>query len=137
MLVMSIRWLQNVSSDTDYYIKKNYDQSSLLKVAADIKAARKELDELDLMIYEQMQLATKVIKYNEIRVNRNKSYKGNVEIYVGLYQILTIDGQRLDKSDLIYGSSKKFAGNEKKQAKEYAKELEAKYHCPVIWNNWK
>ena len=134
---MSIRYLQNVLSDTDYYINKCYDTKALLKISCDIKAARKELDELEMLIYNQYQCANLVIKYNEVRVRREKRYNDKVEIFVAVYEQYTLNGEKLDKSDFIYNTHKKFTGNEKKAAKEYAGKLQNDFKCPVIFINWK
>lgn len=134
---MSIRWLQNVLTDTDYYIKNCYDEKALLKISADIEKARQELKDLEMMIFEQVGKCSQVVEYKEIIVNRRKSYKGGIEItvYVNKYKLL--NGERLKKDESIYGTHKRFNGSEKKQAVAYANELKNQYHVNIIYENWR
>ena len=134
---MSIRYIQHVVNDPDYYINNCYDYESLLKVNKDIEKAKAELTELEKLLYNQIQQAVKVVKYKEIIIRRHKQYKGNIEITVYVNEYQTIDGKRLDKNDMVYATHKKFKGNEKKQAIEYANELKSKHHLTVIYDNWK
>ena len=115
---MSIRYIQHVLSDPDYYINNCYDYKSLIKVSADIERAKKELAELETLIYNQIQNAVRVVKYKEIIVRRHKQYKGNIEITVYLNEYSTLDGERLNKSEMVYSTLKKFRGNEKKKARK-------------------
>ena len=125
---MSIRYLKHVLEDPDYYINNCYDYESLLKVNKDIERAKQELAELEKLLYNQIQNAVKVVKYKEIIVRRHKQYKGNIEITVYVNEYQTIDGERLDKNNMVYSTHKKFKGNEKKQAVAYANELKDTCH---------
>lgn len=134
---MSIRYLKHVLEDPDYYINNCYDYESLLKVNKDIESAKREISELEKLIYNQIQQAVKVVKYREIIVRRHRQYRGNIEITVYINEYQTIDGERLKKNDMVYSTHKKFKGNEKKQAIAYANELKEKYHHPIVYDNWK
>lgn len=133
---MSIRWLKNVIDDKDYYIGKCCDKSSLLKINADIEQARNELKELERMIAERYVMIDRIIEYKEVILQRNKPYRGNVELVVYIRVFKTIDGQRLDKTEMVYGTHKRFKGNERKQAKAYADELSKANHCKIILENF-
>ena len=134
---MSIRYIQHVLSDPDYYINNNYDYESLLKVSKDINKAKEELAELEKLLYTQIQNAVKVVKYKDIIARREKKYKGNIELTVFVREYSMVDGVRLNKNNMIYGTHKSFKGNEKKQAIKYADELKDKYHLNIIYDNWK
>lgn len=134
---MSIRYIRNVIDDPDYYINNCYDYESLLKVNKDIELAKQELAELEKLLYNQIQNAVKVVKYKEIIVRRHKQYKGNIEITVYVNEYMTIDCERLDKNNMVYSTHKKFKGNEKKQALQYAEELKNQHHLKIIYDNWK
>lgn len=134
---MSIRYIQHAVNDPDYYINNCYDYESLLKVNKDIERAKQELAELEKLLYNQIQNAVKVVKYKEIIVRRHKQYKGNIEITVYVNEYMTIDGERLDKNNMVYSTHKKFKGNEKKQALQYAEELKNQYHLKIVYDNWK
>ena len=56
-------------------------------------------------------------------------------MYINEYK--TIDGERLNKNEMVYSTHKKFKGNEKKQAIAYANELKDKYHHTIVYDNWK
>ena len=134
---MSIRYLKHVLEDQDYYINNCYDYESLLKVNKDIESAKREIAELEKLIYNQIQQAVKVVKYREIIIRRHQQYRGNIEITVYINEYKTIDGERLNKNDMVYSTHKKFKGNEKKQAIAYANELKDKYHHPIVYDNWR
>lgn len=134
---MSIRYIQHVVNDPDYYINNCYDYESLLKVNKDIERAKQELAELEKLLYNQIQNAVKVVKYKEIIARRYKPYQGNIELTVFINEYMTIDGERLPKNEMVYSTHKKFKGNEKKQALQYAEELKNKHHLKIVYDNWK
>lgn len=133
---MSIRWLRNVIDDKDYYINNCCNKDSLLKINADIEQARKELKELEQLVAERYIMIDRIIEYKEVMFQRNKPYRGNVELVVYVRVFKTIDGQRLDKTEIVYGTHKKFKGNERKLAKAYADELSKANHCKIISENF-
>lgn len=134
---MSIRYLKHVLDEPDYYINNCYDYESLLKVNKDIESAKREIAELEKLIYNQIQQVVKVVKYREIIIRRYKPYQGNIELTVFINEYMSIDGDRLPKNEMVYSTHKKFKGTEKKLAIAYANELKDKYHHPIVYDNWK
>ena len=133
---MSLRYMDRILQDKDYYIINQYDIKDLLKLSTDINKAREELKELELLIYDQVQKASATVEYKEIIVNRRKAYKGNIEISVYLNTFKLLDNVRV-KSTMVYGTSKQFGGNEKKAALAYAETLRVKHNCKIDLINWK
>lgn len=129
---MSIRYMQMVLEDQDYYINNCYNEKDLLRINADILKAREELKELESKVATQYNKITQIIRYNEIIYNRRKCYKGGIELSVSVHTYLTLNGERLKKTEFIYGTNKTFNGNQRKLAEAYAKELKEKYHCNIV-----
>ena len=109
---MSIRYLKHVLEDQDYYINNCYDYESLLKVNKDIESAKREIAELEKLIYNQIQQAVKVVKYREIIIRRHQQYRDII------IPILDLEGVEIE----LCGSWIWVSGNTKEH-KDLFKEL--------------
>jgi len=134
---MSIRYLQRIIEDKEYYITNNWNENELFKIQADILKAREELKELEAEIAKQYNKTQQIVKYKEIIVSRHKPYRGNIEIIVHVNEFKMLDGVRLDKNEMIYKTHKKFQGNERKHAFEYANQLRKEYPVNIIKRGFK
>ena len=134
---MGLRYLSRYQDDKEYYITKNCDLKSLMKIQSDIEKAREELKQLEMDIYNRVQRIQNIVHYKEIACNRRKHYKGGIEITVYINEYMTQDGVRLEKTNTVYGTHKSFNGSQKKQAIAYANELKAIHHHPIVFINWK
>lgn len=126
---MSIRWIQNVFNDPDYYIKGCYDKNSLLKISGDIEKARQELKDLEQMVFDQYQKADLVTHRTTIESHReqnNYSSDKKVKINIKAYDIYVYEGREV-KRELIYKSIKQFSYQEIKDAAGYIKSLLKEY----------
>jgi hypothetical protein len=133
---MSISYLKYVNENMDYYINQSTDEKDLMRTYEKITEARKELDEMERRIYLRINEIQNIQKYKEIVVRRNKNWSGKVDIFVGVFEYKSLDGERVGNSYSI-GKHEKFNGNEKKKAIEFANELKATYRIPVVFENWK
>lgn len=134
---MYLKYCDRIIEDHEYYITKCYKQTDLLKIADDVQKAREELKKIEQMLFDQVNKIPLITEYKQVEISRRKAYKGNVEISVNLYRSMRIEGVEV-KKEFVYGPHKLFAGNEKKIAIEYAKELSNKNErCAIIYDNWK
>lgn len=94
----------------------------------DIEQIKKYIED----IYKQAQVAAVAEMRPEITVERSKNYKGKVYIYISAKMRPVIDGVVSDKHYLyLHSDGKRFDGNQRKQALEYAANLGRKYNTAV------
>ena len=132
---MAIRWCERYYKDQDYYIHKATSAEYLLKISADIKGARAELDEMEQAIYTRFNEIQRDIKYPQVEITREQnqySQDKKVKLNVRLVYLITLDGIEI-KKEWEYSKSKQFTYPEKKAAIAYANELSRQYnHCKII-----
>lgn len=132
---MGLYWVEYHNKDRDYHINKCTDATALLKMSAEIKSARAELDEMEQAIHARYNEIQRVIKYPQVEINREQnqySRDKKVKINVRLMYSLMMDGKEI-KKEYAYNTAKQFSYQEKKAAYTYADELsKSNNHCRII-----
>lgn len=119
--------------DMDYYINKNVNVKELERFSLDIEQCRKELAELEQAIYKRYNELSQVYYKHVVNHNKNRnrySTDKRVTIDVSLQKESYIDGVK-QKSEHVYGKSKSFSYQDKKQAEQYAADLAKEYHATI------
>lgn len=104
-------------------------EKSCQEAEADIKIIREKL-------HQQAQQLQNVTVDKYIRVERRKDYGDKrIYVYVSIRTKTTLN--KITRTEYDYKTSKQFTGLEKKQALQYAKELQKLHGLRIVKENWK
>lgn len=106
-------------------IEKDFNLDSLKRISGYLERELKEIQEDRAKLLDQVKKALEVTWHYEIFVERGRDYStGNIKYHVSVHNIPSVEGGR---KELEYKTCKNFKGTEKKQVREYIKEMEKLY----------
>ena len=129
----ALRSLQHI---TEEEINRSLTYERMAELEKKCKEAEEEIKEIRQKLHEQTQKLQflKIDKFIEVERTREYSSK-RVNVHVRIYTLRTLEKETRHDSD--YKTSKHFTGLEKKEALEYARELQKKTGLRIVKKNWK
>lgn len=132
---MTLRHLQRIESDEDYYINNNYNPKSIMDLLNDINKAKTVLAEYEARLFLKYNEAVMATDYYRVKALRYKNDYGDkkVSIRIRVEKFKMLDGLEV-REDSVYSDCKEFTYQDMTEALLHVYAMLNKYPGSIYHN---